>query len=253
VKTIRIILAIGLMAVGLIGYTATAGSAHTGSVYGQETCDGWSASVSLNNNVTADRTVTITSTIPGTPASTVLHQNTTGNNGPVVVWDHSGDENDISGTVTLTITPDAFSDSASISPAEGCVPPKPEPKVVETSSEKLDCATKLVTTETVTTTTDWVLKDNEWVEAVPVSVTTTTTRDATIEECPASVPPKVAPPAPPVVAPPVPVVPVATPAAPQLAFTGAGETTGLALIGSLLVGGGFLMSRRNKAKRGLNV
>lgn len=64
------------------------------------------------------------------------------------------------------------------------VPEKPEPVVLVTTQENLDCDTKTVTVRTTTTTTGWVLVENVWLQDVPTSSFVDTTRDATLTECP---------------------------------------------------------------------
>ena len=63
------------------------------------------------------------------------------------------------------------------------LPPKPDPLVEVTNMESTDCDAGEVTTTTVSTTTDWALEDNVWVEATPVVTDDVTTWAATVEEC----------------------------------------------------------------------
>jgi hypothetical protein len=79
----------GVAVAAVVGFAVPAG-ANTGSVVASQTCLRWSASVSLDHNVTADRFVEVTSTIPGTTGIVDGHYNTTGNSGPVPVWHASG-------------------------------------------------------------------------------------------------------------------------------------------------------------------
>ena len=223
--------AVTIAAVALLAIVglATAGSAHTGSTFAQQTCNGWQATVSLDNNVTADRTVTITSTIPGTPASTVLHQDTTKNPGPVVVWEYDGAENNLTGTVTLVITPDTFGDHSSIVPAEGCTPPP--------------------TCET----------DASLCPPPPPPAPTCAT-DASLSPPPVT-PPTATPPAPPVAPPPAPVCTAEQTAQGlvdngghcELPNTGSDTWKPVALALVLLGGGiALLRARHAKATRGIN-
>ena len=76
--------------------------ANTGLVTATENCTSWSAAVSLNDNVTSDHTVDVTSTIPGTPNITNGHYTTTGGSVNVLIWNYSGAA-PAAGTVTLDI------------------------------------------------------------------------------------------------------------------------------------------------------
>lgn len=120
-KTMAITGALGI--VGLAAsFTATTVLAHSGFVTVNETCAGWTASVSLDNNVTSDRTVDVLTTIPGTTGITGGHYSTTGNSGPVEIWDASGSTPE-TGTVTLEIWDGAtleFSAEAMITAPTGC-------------------------------------------------------------------------------------------------------------------------------------
>jgi hypothetical protein len=81
-----------------IPFTAGLVSAHSGSVIVSQTCQTWSAEVDLANNVTSDRTVVVTTTIPGTTGIAGNHYDTSYGQ----IWDASGPAIS-SGTVTLTI------------------------------------------------------------------------------------------------------------------------------------------------------
>lgn len=76
-------------------------AAHDGFISAGSDCDRVVITVSLNNNVTADREVEIVSTLPGYPGLTG-HYDTTGNSGPVVIWTVVAHE-PIAGTVDLYI------------------------------------------------------------------------------------------------------------------------------------------------------
>ena len=105
----------------LAGVTA----ANTGNVAASETCATWSVSVSLNHNVTSDRTVVVVTTIPGTVGIAGNHYNTTFGQ----IWSASGPA-PAAGTVTLKIYTGSiveFTTSASIAPAVGCATPTPRP------------------------------------------------------------------------------------------------------------------------------
>ena len=66
----------------LAGVTA----ANTGSVSASETCSTWSVTVTLNHNVTSDRTVVVVTTIPGTTGIAGNHYNTSFGQ----IWSASG-------------------------------------------------------------------------------------------------------------------------------------------------------------------
>ena len=99
--------------------------ANTGLVTATETCTSWSAAVSLNNNVSPDHTVDVTSTIPGTPNITGGSYKTTGDSGNTLIWSYSGAA-PATGTVTLTIyNPNGTLDSSAeggIALPTGCPP-----------------------------------------------------------------------------------------------------------------------------------
>lgn len=65
-----------------------------------------------------------------------------------------------------------------------CPGEKPEPIVEVEQWETKDCEAGFITTTTVTTTTDWKLSGEEWVQTRPVSVIEQTTREVTAEDCP---------------------------------------------------------------------
>jgi len=79
-------------------------SANTGSITSSQNCSGGAVHVWLDNNVSADHKVTVTSTIPGFTATGITDKSydTTGNAGPVEIWSASGPQ-PFAGTVTLTI------------------------------------------------------------------------------------------------------------------------------------------------------
>ncbi len=122
----------------LLPATAAVVLANSGGVSGQETCSGWSATVSLDNNVQSTHLVTVTSTIPGytTTGITFKSYNTTSASGSTTIWSASG-TNQVSGTVTLIIynpPPENGGNGSggvenqyavSITPATGCTPPTP--------------------------------------------------------------------------------------------------------------------------------
>jgi hypothetical protein len=123
VTAYRKFLLAGLTGAALLFSLAGVATAHSGSVVASETCQSWSVTVSLANNVTADRTVVVATTIPGTSGIAAGHYNTTFGQ----IWTASGAA-PATGTVTLTIYNAAaveFTTSASIAPAKGCVIPTP--------------------------------------------------------------------------------------------------------------------------------
>lgn len=65
-----------------------------------------------------------------------------------------------------------------------CPGEKPEPIVEVEQWETTDCEAGFITTTTVTTTTDWELSGEEWVQTRPTSVIEQTTREVTAEDCP---------------------------------------------------------------------
>lgn len=91
-------------------------SANTGSITVTESCaDGYVVTVTLHNNVTLDRTIVVTTTIPGT-------QGISGHFGPGVILVLTGAAN-VSGTVTLQIfngTSLEFTDSVTVNALAGC-------------------------------------------------------------------------------------------------------------------------------------
>lgn len=70
-----------------------------------------------------------------------------------------------------------------------CPGPKPDPIVEAEEWSTTDCEAGFVTTTTVTTTTNWELSGEEWVQTRPVSEIASSVRPVTEEECPTPVPP----------------------------------------------------------------
>ena len=112
----------GVLVAAVVGLAGPAG-ANTGHVQASQTCEGWSVTVTLDNNVTSDHFVEVTTTIPGTSGIVDAHYTTTGNSGTTQIWSASGATVQ-SGTVTLTIlNPDKSLDStasASLPAAGDC-------------------------------------------------------------------------------------------------------------------------------------
>ena len=83
---------------------AGSASANSGSITSSQSCSEGAVHVFLNNNVSSDRKVTVTSTIPDFTTTNITNKsyNTTGNAGPVEIWSASGPQ-PFAGVVTLTI------------------------------------------------------------------------------------------------------------------------------------------------------
>ena len=79
-------------------------SANSGGITSSASCSSGEVHVFLNNNVSSDRKVTVTSTIPGFTDTGITDKsyNTTGNAGNVEIWSASGPQ-PFAGTVTLVI------------------------------------------------------------------------------------------------------------------------------------------------------
>jgi hypothetical protein len=123
VATYRKFTMAALTGAALIFALAGVAAAHSGSVVASETCSTWSVTVSLANNTTPDRTVVVTTTIPGTVGIAGNHYNTSFGQ----IWSASGAA-PATGTVTLKIYNGSsveFTTSASIAPAKGCATPTP--------------------------------------------------------------------------------------------------------------------------------
>lgn len=74
--------------------------------------------------------------------------------------------------------------SHTFSTPEGCAqtPDKPNDIITTNISSSINCSTKIVTTITTTSTTTYSLVDNEWVANEPVVTTSSTDRNATVDE-----------------------------------------------------------------------
>ena len=66
-------------------------------------------------------------------------------------------------------------------------PVKPEPMVTTDTKTVKDCDAQIITTVLTTTTTDWVLVDNVWVEGEPVVTVTSSEAPTTADDCPPGV------------------------------------------------------------------
>jgi hypothetical protein len=134
ITTYRKLILAALTSAALLFSLAGIAAANTGNVAASETCSTWSVSVSLNHNVTSDRTVVVVTTIPGTVGIAGNHYNTTFGQ----IWSASGPA-PASGTVTLKIYTGSiveFTTSASIAPAGGCATPTPTPRPTPTPTPK---------------------------------------------------------------------------------------------------------------------
>jgi LPXTG-motif cell wall-anchored protein len=162
----------------VVGFAVPAG-ANTGSVVTSQTCLRWSASVSLNNNVTAGHFVEVTSTIPGTTGIVDGHYDTTGNPGPVQIWHASGPAPS-HGTVKLVILkPDRthdFSTSASLPKVDGCGPTT----TTSTSTTSTSSSTSTSTTSTTDTTQPNTATTVRETGSTAAPVTDTTVSTATV-------------------------------------------------------------------------
>jgi hypothetical protein len=74
-------------------------------------------------------------------------------------------------------------------PAVTCEGDQPDPLVQVSSSTSYECGDDFQTTETVTTTTEYVLVEGEWVLGEPVSETVTETADHAVVPCDTDEPP----------------------------------------------------------------
>ncbi|MGH2466959.1 MAG: hypothetical protein ACRDGL_04440, partial [Candidatus Limnocylindrales bacterium] len=98
-------------------------AAHSGDVVATQGCDTWSVTVTLAHDVTTDRSVDVTATIPGTTGIVDGHYDSSFGQ----IWNQSGPAV-ASGTVTLTIWDGhnvEFVTSASLPTPEGCATPTP--------------------------------------------------------------------------------------------------------------------------------
>jgi LPXTG-motif cell wall-anchored protein len=247
----RVGLVIVVVGAIVVAFALPAG-ANTGYVTTSQTCYVWSATVTLNANVTPDHLVEVSSTIPGTTGIVDGHYDTKGT-GPQQIWQATGTAPS-SGTVTLTILNSDRSldstDSASLPPSEEC------PTTTTTPAPTTTVAPPTTTTPAPTTTVapPTTVATSSSVEGTTVTLAPTTTVSATTST---AVVPSTATSAPP----PVPVTEqgstttagatTTTSIAPggisaMLPFTGSG-TVFPAIFGlSCLTGGGMLAIRRRR-------
>ena len=109
---------------------ASVATANTGSIVASEDCQSFIVHVYLTNNVSIDRTVIVTTTIPGTTGIAGNHYNTTGASGNTEILTLSGPA-PAAGEVELKINYSngtlEYSTKASIKPLENCATPTPTP------------------------------------------------------------------------------------------------------------------------------
>ena len=125
----RLLAIISSSAVVLFGFAAVA-TANTGSIVASENCQSFIVHVYLTNNVSIDRTVIVTTTIPDTTGIAGNHYNTTGASGNTEILTLSGPA-PAAGEVELKINYSngtlEYSTKASIKPLETCATPTPTP------------------------------------------------------------------------------------------------------------------------------
>jgi LPXTG-motif cell wall-anchored protein len=149
----RVGLVAGVLVAAVVGLAGPAG-ANTGHVQASQTCQGWSVTVTLDNNVTPDHFVEVTSTIPGTNGIVDGHYNTIGHSGTTQIWSASG-ATVTSGTVTLTIL-------------------NANRTLDTTTNAPLPSAADCVTTTTQASTTTTCECNNTTTSQAPTTTTTTT-------------------------------------------------------------------------------
>ena len=162
----------GVIVATVIGLALPAG-ANTGHVFASQTCEAWSTSVTLDNNVAPDHFVEVTTTIPGTTGIVDAHYNTIGNSGTTQIWSASGPAPS-TGTVTLTIlNPNKTLDStasASLPNANNCTTTTTTAPTTTTTA-----ATTTTTAPTTTTTTTAPMTTTSIHEQGSTTIVTTTT------------------------------------------------------------------------------
>ncbi len=174
----RAAIAAALTAAFLVLLSAPA-FANSGTVTATQTCDHWSATITLNHNVETDRSVDIITTIPGTAGTTGTHYNT--NFGQI--WHEEG-TTPTTGTVTLNIYyPGAggleFTQSATLPTVTNCevtTTTTTEPTTTTTVPQTTTTIPKTTTTLPKTTTT----KPDGTTTTTAARVTTTTAAPPTL-------------------------------------------------------------------------
>ena len=151
----RVGLVAGVMVAAMIGLAGPAG-ANTGHVITAQNCQSWSASVTLDSNVTSDHFVEVITTIPGTTGIVDGHYNTIGHSGTTLIWSDSG-QAPASGTVTLKIlNPNRTLDSQSsqsLPDAANCETTTTQSTTTTQPVTTTTCECSTTTTQPVTTTT----------------------------------------------------------------------------------------------------
>lgn len=145
---------LSLVGVALFALASAAG-ANSGGVHVAQNCSGWTASVTLDNNVTADHWVNVTTTIPGQTGLVNQHFKTTPPEEGGTIWSASGNTQ-TTGSVTLNIL------NANLSVEHTYTATLPPIVVCDTTTTVAPTTTTVAPTTTVPVTTT-------------VSATTTTT------------------------------------------------------------------------------
>jgi LPXTG-motif cell wall-anchored protein len=176
----RVGLVIVVVGAIVVAFALPAG-ANTGYVTTSQTCYVWTATVTLDANVTADHFVEVSSTIPGTTGIVDGHYNTKGT-GPEQIWQATGAAPS-SGTVTLTIlNSDRTLDStdwASLPPSENCptTTTAPTTTVAPTTTTAPTTTVAPPTTTTVATSTS---VSGTTVTAAPTTTASSTTTSISV-------------------------------------------------------------------------
>jgi len=233
-----------VVTVTVVAFALPAG-ANTGFVTTSQTCYEWSASVSLNTNVSSDHFVEVSSTIPGTTGIVDAHFKTTQLSQPLQIWEASGPAPS-SGTVTLTILNSDrsldFTQSASLPASSYCATTTtattttmapPVTQAIPTTTTAAATTTSIEVSATTATSSSTTTS----IEVSPTTVkSTSTTRPATVST----------------VVPQGSTIPTTTtsiaPAAATetLPFTGSGAVFPAIFGLSCLTGGGMLALRRRR-------
>jgi LPXTG-motif cell wall-anchored protein len=159
-------------------------AANTGYVTTSQTCYEWTATVTLDANVSFDHFVEVSSTIPGTTGIVDGHYNTK-QSGPEQIWEASGAA-PASGTVTLTIlnsdrTLDS-TDSKALPPSSDC----PTATTAAAPTTTVAPATTAAPPTTVAPTTT-VASETTLFAVTTTTAATTTTASPSTTQVPTSV------------------------------------------------------------------
>ena len=175
---VRIAVAAGVVSVAVLGFALPA-AANSGHVLVAQTCSGWSASVTLDNNVTSGKFVEVSTTIPGTTGIVDARYTTTDASGTTPIWDAGGPAPS-NGTVTLTILNRDRSvettASASLPAVQDCAPPT-SAEVTTTTLPRPSTTEGATSTTGTPTTTAGVVTSTTLPVAPTTETTTTTTSD----------------------------------------------------------------------------